>query len=289
MQRTFDRGGLRVTVLTDGPIELPGGSDFYTGADLSPAAATALENLNAQPATFAQNPLLVESPVSGLTLVDAGVGRHPLLDSSRFGPSSGRLADALTEADIDPASIDRILLTHLHPDHCWGLIRPDGTDAFPYAQLHLHADELTHWTGFTDIDAATSSPTDVRRHVGALLAIQPYQDRLDIFSEPRQLAPDIHAVPRIGHTPGHTSYRFTTNSGDLLSWGDCFHHTIQVTHPSISARTDAGAGSHAQRAALLEELARSGSVVHAYHFPHPGIGTVASDGAGSYRWQPLTD
>lgn len=289
MQRTFDRGGLRLTVLSDGPIELPGDSDFYTGEELSSAAATALANLNAQPATFAQNPLLVESPVSGRTLVDAGVGQHTLLDSPRFGPSSGRLADLLAEEGIDPASIDRVLITHLHPDHCWGLMRPDGTAAFPNAQLHLHADELAHWTRFDDIDSTTSSPTEIRRHVGALLAIQPYQDRLSTFTQAPQIAPDIQAIPRIGHTPGHTSYRFTTRAEDLLSWGDCFHHTTQVTHPAISARTDAGSGSYAQRTALLEELARSGSIVHAYHFPHPGIGTVASDGAGRHRWQPVTD
>jgi glyoxylase-like metal-dependent hydrolase (beta-lactamase superfamily II) len=51
--------------------------------------------------------LLIDGP-GGRTLVDAGPG------------SPGGLGDLLAGAGIDPGSIDRVLLTHLHWDHAGG-------------------------------------------------------------------------------------------------------------------------------------------------------------------------
>lgn len=284
MQRDF--GALRLSVFSDGLIELPLGQPFYVGEG-GVTEAEVLAGLNDGSATFGQNVLLVDSPRSGRTLVDAGVGRHQLLDSRRFGPESGRLATALVEEGVDPASVDRILITHLHPDHCWGLIRPDGSAAFENATVHLHHDELAHWTRLADIDATTPD-VDTLRHLGALLAVRPYRERLITFDRVALVAEDITAVPRVGHTPGHTTYRFDTEEGALLSWGDTFHHLAQVAHPTIRARTDTGEGSAPQRSALLDELSASAALVHAYHLPFPGLGTVQRADS-MFRWKPLAD
>lgn len=279
-------GDLRLTILTDGNIELPPNYGFYEAADASSEEAELVARMNVEPAIFGQNPLIVDSPVSGRTLIDAGVGTHTLLNSRRFGPEAGQLAARLSEVGVGPESVDRILITHLHPDHCWGLINPDGSAAFPNASLYLHADELNHWTDLEGVDTNTP-PVDANRCIGALFAVRPYKDRMVTFMDVTEIVDDITAIPRTGHTPGHTTYRLSSQGETLLSWGDTFHHIVQVEHPTVTARTDTGAGSTAQRQALLDQLADEQTTIHAYHLPYPGLGTVSRVDSG-FRWNPLT-
>src|ERR1700750_567153 len=59
-----------------------------------------------------------------LVLVDTGT-------SNVFAPTLGRMAGNLQAAEIDPATIDVIVLTHMHPDHAGGLLTTEKKIAFP--------------------------------------------------------------------------------------------------------------------------------------------------------------
>lgn len=49
-------------------------------------------------------------------------------------------------AGVDSATIDTVLLTHMHPDHSAGLTHmPSGTRNFPNADFFMHMKELRHW------------------------------------------------------------------------------------------------------------------------------------------------
>ena len=41
-------------------------------------------------------------------------------------PTLGKLPDNLRAIGVDPATIDIVLLTHLHPDHSLGLVDREG-------------------------------------------------------------------------------------------------------------------------------------------------------------------
>jgi glyoxylase-like metal-dependent hydrolase (beta-lactamase superfamily II) len=69
-----------------------------------------------------------------LVLVDTGT-------SNVFAPTLGRMAKNLVAAGGDPAEVDAIIITHIHPDHAAGLLTTDKKVQFPNATIHVNADK----------------------------------------------------------------------------------------------------------------------------------------------------
>ena len=85
-----------------------------------------------------------------LALIETGSGNY-------LQPTAGRLQANLAAAGIDPAEIELVLLTHMHPDHSAGLTDPTtGSRLFPNAELVVHENEPRHW----DDDAAMAQASE---------------------------------------------------------------------------------------------------------------------------------
>lgn len=221
----------------------------------------------------------VPTSINGF-LIDTGA-RRVLIDTGTggaLGPSTGKLLEHLRAAGYEPAQIDEILITHLHPDHAGGLTH-DGKSVFPNAVLRVSAADVGYWVD----DAKTAS-------ANAAAALAPYRaaGRLKTFAAGATLAPGITAVDTAGHTPGHTSYLVESDGQKLLVWGDLLHvAAVQFADPKVTIKYDSTpAQAEAQRAKVLADAANNGEWIAAAHIAFPGIGHVVKAG-DAYAWQPV--
>src|SRR6516162_6067897 len=113
-------GDIVVTALSDGYVDAP-----YTVMRIAPEDAEAIlaRHFRPSPPRIAVNAFAVHSG-GRLALVETGSG-------SSMGPTLGWLSQNLSLAGIDPAQVDTILLTHMHPDHSNGLVDDAGEIRFP--------------------------------------------------------------------------------------------------------------------------------------------------------------
>ena len=87
------------------------------------------------------NLLLVEAGGKRI-LVETGTGSR-MTDKDRDikGVEGGEPAEALRAVGEDPASIDFVVVSHLHYDHAGGMLGPDGRPSFPNARYVVQRDE----------------------------------------------------------------------------------------------------------------------------------------------------
>jgi len=78
------------------------------------------------------------------------------------------------------------------------------------------------------------------------------------------------------------------SEGQQLLWsGDAFLHPVNISHPEWYAAFDwRPEQAIATRHRLLARAADEGMLLHAAHFPWPGLGRVRRTDAG-FRWEPI--
>lgn len=182
--------------------------------------------------------LLIETPASGLVLVDTGLGTCDLVNPARrlgysftYGyanpkrdPSLAAIAQ-IRELGFDPADVRHIVMTHLDLDHVGGLVD------FPHAKVHIHAAELA---------AAMKRRTfrDKHRYLPPMWAHGPDWKTYSEEGEPwfgfeavrglEGLPEEILLVPLFGHTLGHCGVAVRSTRGWLLHAGDAYFDPREV-------------------------------------------------------------
>jgi glyoxylase-like metal-dependent hydrolase (beta-lactamase superfamily II) len=270
----FEVGDLEVTALNDGAIELA--PLLYPKADQAEAAQLLQAAHRAPKMPTSINAFAVNS-ANGLTLIDTGA-------SNGFGPGAGKINANLAAAGIDPATVDTVFITHLHPDHANGLISADGTAVFAKAELVLTEKEYAFWH---DDGMMSQAPAEVKPFFeAARKAVKAYSSRLRKIVQ-GEIVPGLTAIPAPGHTPGHTMVRVGSGNDGLLIWGDIIHTAaLQLPHPewAISFDTDPDQAI-ATRKAVFDQVASEGVMVAGMHIDFPGIGFI-SRAKGGYEYHP---
>ena len=138
------------------------------------------------------NLLLIESDGKRI-LVETGTGsRMSDKDRDIKGVEGGEPVEALRAVGVDPASLDFVVVSHLHYDHAGGMLGPDGRPAFPNARYVVQRDE------------AEAAHGDELRVQGIMEV-----EQLDAIRDARQLAEvsgEVELVQgvRVLRTGGHT-------------------------------------------------------------------------------------
>ena len=172
---------------------------------------------------------LVEDPHDGpqalayYVWVIVGAGRTILVDTGfdeamaqkRRRTITTPVTDALRLLGIAPTSIEDIVLTHLHYDHC------GNYDAFPNARYHVQDAEVAYATGRDMCHRLMRIPfeaDDVVRLVRNVFAGRVvFHDGVD------DIAPGV-SVHRIGgHSKGLQCVRVNTRRGAVVLASDCCH------------------------------------------------------------------
>lgn len=276
----FNIGELECTSIWDGYIH-HGYEGIFPNAD--PAELARLQKDYRLPEDHIPmdlNPVVVNLD-GKLVLIDAGMGTA----SEMFGPHMGRLVANMRAAGIAPEDIDVILMTHLHPDHSFGLINPDGTAVFDKAELYCCDEDWAEWT-----DESNLARDDFRKDwtAGTLQAVAPYRDRLKLFKAGDTLFPGVTAVSVAGHAAGMCAFIFESAGEKIVFTGDvCHHHVYDLYHPEwffhMDYDTDPAQGA-AAKSVIFRKVVEENIRFHGYHFPFPGLGDVVDHGDGSYRF-----
>ena len=170
-----------------------------------------------------QNCLLLETGGKRV-LFDNGLGSEKL-----YGPDSGKLLASLAEAGVEPASIDAMVLTHAHSDHCWGTMGDDGAPISPMPCCIFQA-PMSYWQSNPPGERRQRSIAGVRKH------LLPLRDRMRFIRDGEEFLPGVQAWFTPGHTPGHMAFLF---SGGWCLTGDvAFHDPISYAFPEAESAFD---------------------------------------------------
>lgn len=272
-------GAFEVTVLSDGNLAID--RPLFAG---DAAGADALLNkafLPQGPIPTCVNEWLVNTG-DKLVLVDAGAGNS-------FAPTLGKMHGNLAVAGVDPAAVDVVVITHMHPDHIPGLLGNDGRMMFPNAVVHINADERAFWSSEQN---RAKAPDQFKVFFDlANAAIKPYAEagKVQTFKDGAQFAPGVSAAAAPGHTVGHTMVRVSSDGSDLLLWGDIVHcAALQFAEPERAIAFDSDpAMAIANRKKVLDMVTNDRLLFAGAHLPFPGVGHATKSSTG-YGYVPLT-
>ena len=159
---------------------------------------------------------------------------------------------------------------------------------FPNAVVRADRADADFWLSESNRDNAKKD--DKPFFDGARASLQPYIEaqRFRPFEGRTPLAAGITALPRHGHTAGHSTYQVESRGQKLVLWGDLMHvAAVQFDRPSVTIAFDSNTrAAAAERKRAYADAAANNYLVAAAHVSFPGIGRVRPNGRG-YIWLPV--
>jgi glyoxylase-like metal-dependent hydrolase (beta-lactamase superfamily II) len=220
----------------------------------------------------ALNCLLIETP-AGRVLVETGIGERVTDKVRTMRAYQGEpVVPALEQAGFDPGTIDVVAMSHLHYDHAGGLLRADGSRAFPRATIVAQRAE---WEIALDDNARVLASYD--------------QPELRLVSDwgaeawadgERELLPRVSVVPTGGHSAGHQAILVRGGGGNgrtLAFFGDLAMRPWSANPRWVTSFDDFPLDSVAIKASLFARAADEDWIVVLSHETERPIGRLVRD------------
>lgn len=229
----------------------------------------------------ALNCLLIQTP-SGRVLVETGIGER-VDDKTRTmrvyeGPA---IVPALESAGFLPESIDVVAMSHLHFDHAGGLLRTDGSRAFPNARIVAQKAEWEVALG--------DNPRLVASYVQPELTLVRDWGAQGWADGEQEILPGVSVVPTGGHSSGHQAVivRGTgEGSRTLAFFGDLFMRPWSANPRWVTAFDDFPLDSVRRKAELFAQAADAGWLVALSHESRTPVGRIVRD-RDRFAFEPI--
>jgi glyoxylase-like metal-dependent hydrolase (beta-lactamase superfamily II) len=223
---------------------------------------------------FGLNCLFIDSGDHKI-LIDTGCG-------DGFQSTAGRLAKNLEAEGIRCSDIDGIIFSHGHIDHVGGSFDSQGRPIFPNARYITSEREWECW-----LTKPESSELQSMFFSAARKNLLPIQDQFELVKDDVEILPGIKLIAAPGHTPGNIMVDISSDEKRLLCIGDIIHSQLEFIHPEYLSSFDVAPEQALHtRAQILSDVAKSGILVFACHFPFPGLGYITHN-EGVFTWQPI--
>ena len=233
------------------------------------------------PTSFIPIPIsaLVVNNNGKLTLCDAGGGGQVQAFNPQSVFVSGKMMANMKAAGIDPRRIETILISHFHPDHIFGLLSSANAPLFPNAEIIVPAAEYRWWTDPSLIERLPQARRPLAQRIQSV--IPKWKNVLPVEGED-EVVPGIRFVAAPGHTPGHTAFHLSSGNSQLMITSDTIYMPALLgPNPGWQGSYDQdGPMAEASRRKLMDRAVADNMMVCGSHFPWPGVGSIARDGAG---------
>ena len=278
-------GSFEITVVTDGVnrMKLP---DTMVGNATKDQVNEALAAAYMEKDVFVgpYNPIVVNTG-SKLALIDTGTSEAAFNNTKGV---SGQLMNNLAAAGIDFKAIDTVIISHYHGDHVNGLLKADGSLAFPNAEVLVPAVEHKYWMDDGEMSRAPKGRVEGMFKNNRRVFNAEVMKRLRTYEWGKEVIPGITAVDTSGHTVGHTAHVLSSGSDKVFVQADVTHVPyLFARNPGWHAFYDQNpVAAEATRRKVYDMLVAERMMVQGFHYPFPSLAYVEKTGNG-YREIPV--
>jgi glyoxylase-like metal-dependent hydrolase (beta-lactamase superfamily II) len=229
----------------------------------------------------ALNCLLVETP-AGRVLIETGIGER-VSDKVREmrGYQGKPIVTAMTDAGFEPGSVDVVVMSHLHFDHAGGLLRADGSKAFPRASIVAQRAEWEIALGDNSRIVASYDQPELR-------LVRDWGDAGVVDGE-KELLPGVSVVMTGGHSKGHQAI-VVRGTGDgartLAFFGDLGMRPWSANPRWVTSFDDFPLDSVEVKGELFRRAAEEDWLIALSHEPLTPIGRLTPE-RDRYRFDPI--
>jgi glyoxylase-like metal-dependent hydrolase (beta-lactamase superfamily II) len=217
----------------------------------------------------ALNCLLVETP-SGRVLVETGIGDRISDKGRQMRRYEGAwILPALEAAGFEAETVDAVVVSHLHYDHAGGVLKSDGSLAFPRAKFVAQRAEWEIAMGMNPRLIASYDQPELR-----LIRDLGLQSASDGDAE---ILPGVSVFATGGHSAGHQGVIVQGTDRTLAFFGDLCMRPWSANPKWVTAFDDFPLDSVAAKEDLFSRAAAENWIVALSHEPVRPIGRITRD------------